>query len=272
MAGRFEGLTDEEWFQLEELFPDDVEKRSKGMPHTPFRNVINTLLYILITGCRWCDVPKGSNWASKSAAHRWLKRWESDGTLLELQNRTLGFAETQDQIDWDFGAVDGSFSAGKGGGKGVGHGKKGKGVLIHTLTDANGMPLANRTTPANGNERAQVIPLIDAVTPKTGKPGRPRKRLGVIAADKGYDSKELRGNLRRRGIRPQLPKRVWKSKKTRGRPIAIKVPRFQMERTFAWFQRKYRRLVVRWERLPNMFDAFLSLATIYIWLPKLIVG
>ncbi len=73
------------------------------------------------------------------------------------------------------------------------------------------MPLANRTTPANGNEREQVIPLLDTVKPK--KPGRPRKRVKVLATDKGYDSKELRDSLRKRGIRPQLPKRIWKSKK-----------------------------------------------------------
>lgn len=272
MAGRFEGLSDEEWAQLKELFPDEPEKRGRGMPHAPFRAVINILLYVLITGCRWCDVPKGPAWASKSAAHRWLKRWKTDGTLLELQSRILGLAEVQGQIDWNFGAVDGSFSPGKGGGKGVAHGHKGKGVLIHTLTEANGMPLANKTTPANGDERAQVIPLLDAVAPKTGKPGRPRKRLRVIAADKGYDSKELRSTIRRRGIKPQLPKRVWKSKKTLGRPISLDVPRFQMERTFAWFLWSYRRLVVRWERLPAIFEAFLSLATIHIWLPKLIVG
>jgi len=272
MTGRFEGLSDEEWDQIKELFPAYPEKRGRGMPHAPFRTIINTLVYVLITGCRWCDVPNGPIWASKSAAHRWLKRWQANGTLNQLQNRTLGIADIQGQINWEFGAVDGSFSAGKGGGEGVARGGKGKGVLIHTLTDANGMPLSNRTTPANGDERAQVIPLLDAVTPKTGKPGRPHKRLGTITADKGYDSKELRENIRRRGIRPQVPKRVWKSKKNRGRPILIKVPRFQMERTFAWFQRKYRRLAVRWERLPNMFDAFISLATIYIWLPKLIVG
>lgn len=40
-------------------------------------------------------------------------------------------------------------------------GGKGKGILIHTLTDAAGMPLANRTTPANGNEQAQVLPLLE---------------------------------------------------------------------------------------------------------------
>ena len=28
------------------------------MPRTPFSDVLNTLLYILITGCRWRDVPQ----------------------------------------------------------------------------------------------------------------------------------------------------------------------------------------------------------------------
>ena len=49
----------------------------------------------------------------------------------------------------------------------------------------------------------------------------------VLAADKGDDSKDKRAALRKRGIRPQWPKRVWKTKKNRGRPIKISVPRFQ---------------------------------------------
>ena len=164
------------------------------------------------------------------------------------------------------------FPPGKGGGEGVAHGGKGKGVLIHSLTDAAGMPLANRTTPANGNERAQVLPLLDAVRLRTGKQGRPRKRPKVLAADKGYDAKALRLQVRQRGIRAQIPKRVWKSKKPRGRPIKMDVPRFQAERTFAWFQKKYRRLVVRWERLAAGFNAFLAIAMIHIWIQRLILG
>jgi hypothetical protein len=66
------------------------------------------------------------------------------------------------------------------------------------------MPLANSTTPASGSEREQVIPLLDSVKVKTNKPGRPRKRVKVLAADKGYDSKEKRAALRkaRRGDTP----------------------------------------------------------------------
>jgi transposase len=164
------------------------------------------------------------------------------------------------------------FPPGKGGGEGVARGGKGKGVLIHCLTAGDGMPLAHRTTPANGDERAQVMPLLDAVKVRTGTRGRPRKRVKVLTTDKGYDAKALRQRLRQRGIRAQIPKRVWKTKTTRGRPIKNTVPRFQAERTFAWFQKKYRRLVVRWERLAACFEAFLAIACIHIWIHRLIVG
>jgi Transposase DDE domain len=116
------------------------------------------------------------------------------------------------------------------------------------------------------------VPVLDAVKVHTGKRGRPRKRLKVIATDKGYDAKALRQQLRKRGMRAQIPKRVWKTKHNRGRPIKNVVPRFQAERTLAWFQKQYRRLVVRWERIAACFDAFLAIATIHIWIHKLIVG
>lgn len=164
------------------------------------------------------------------------------------------------------------FPPGKGGGEGVARGGKGKGILIHTLTEGAGMPLATCTTPANGDERTQVLPLLDAVRLRTGKRGRPRKRLQVIVTDRGYDAHALRQRLRTRGIRAQIPKRVWKTKPPRGRPITRDMPRFQAERTFAWFQKKYRRLVVRWERLAACFTAFLAIATIHLWVQRLIVG
>jgi IS5 family transposase len=91
----------------------------------------------------------------------------------------------------------------------------------------------------------------------------------VLATDKGYDSKDKRAALRKRGIRPQIPKRVWKSRKNRGRPIKISVPRYQQERCFAWCQRKYRRLAVRWERQKVYFDSFIDLASIHIWIQRI---
>lgn len=93
MAGRFEGLSDLEWKLFEDIFPNMASKRGRGMPHAPYRYVLNSLLYILITGCRWCDLPRGEKWASKSSSHRWLKRWRSDGTFEHLQARILAIAD-----------------------------------------------------------------------------------------------------------------------------------------------------------------------------------
>jgi IS5 family transposase len=92
------------------------------------------------------------------------------------------------------------------------------------------MPLSSCTTAANGSEREQILPLLDSVKLKTLKKGRPKKRVKILVADKGYDSQEKRAALRRRGIRPQLPKRTYKTQKNKGRPIKISVPRFRTAR------------------------------------------
>lgn len=78
------------------------------MPPVPFRYVLNSLLYILITGCRWCYLSKGKILASKSSAHRWLKRWQEDGTFEHLQARILATADSQGLINWNYGAIDSS--------------------------------------------------------------------------------------------------------------------------------------------------------------------
>ncbi len=98
------------------------------------------------------------------------------------------------------------FPPGKGGGEGVGYGYKGKGILIHSITDANGMPLVAITTPAGGDERQQVLTMLAQIKLATGKPGNPKRRPKTLAADKGYDARWLRERLRTKGIRPQIKK------------------------------------------------------------------
>jgi transposase len=111
VSGRFEGLSDAAWVILSGLFPPPPEKRGRGMPHSPFRSVINSILYVLITGCRWSDLPIGrADFASKSSAHRWLMRWQDDGTLEKLYHGIIALADLSGKIDWSRTSVDGSFS------------------------------------------------------------------------------------------------------------------------------------------------------------------
>ena len=94
MPGRFEGLTDEQWKMIDPLIPE--EPYVFGRPHPDRRKLLNTILYVLITGCRWCDVPIGSQWAKRSTAHKYLGKWLIEGkwgsgakNRVFLQNRTL---------------------------------------------------------------------------------------------------------------------------------------------------------------------------------------
>jgi hypothetical protein len=158
------------------------------------------------------------------------------------------------------------------GGEGLASGRTGQGLSIPSRTDAVGLPWATRTTPANGDERAHVSPRLDGRHLRTGTRGRPRTRLKVLAAEKGYAAQDLRRRLRKRGIRLQSPTRVWKRRKPRGRQSNRAVPRDQAERTLAWCQRKYCRWVVRGERLAACFSAFLTMAMVHMWIHTLIVG
>jgi transposase len=59
MAGTLDGLSDLEWKLFADVLPPEPTKRGRGMPHVPYRKVVNTLLYVLITGCHGCDLPRG---------------------------------------------------------------------------------------------------------------------------------------------------------------------------------------------------------------------
>lgn len=108
MSGPFTGLTDKQWEIIEQFLPRH-EKRM-GRPPPDMRKVINTILYVQITGCRWCDVPKGEQWAPRSTAHEWLGKLQDMGIWERVKNELLTLADRFGLIDWSKGAVDGSFS------------------------------------------------------------------------------------------------------------------------------------------------------------------
>jgi transposase len=96
---------------------------------------------------------------------------------------------------------------------------------------------------------------VDAIEPikrPLGKPGRPRKRLAKLHADKAYDFPRCRQALRNRGIKARIARRGIDSSEKLGRH------RWVVERTLAWLAR-YRRLSVRYERRDEIHEAFLHL-------------
>jgi transposase len=105
----------------------------------------------------------------------------------------------------------------------------------------------------------QLLPLVDAIPAVRGRVGRPRRKPGLVQGDRGYDSQPHRNALRDRGIASQLAKRGTPHGSGLGRT------RWVVERSLAWLHR-FRRLAVRYERLPSVHEAFLSLGCALICL------
>ena len=167
----------------------------------------------------------------------------------------------------------GLFPPSPGGGEEVSHGYKGKGSLIHLLVDGNGQPLMTTTTAANGDERREVEKLLDK------RKELHKKILGnrmiILEADRGYDCAWLRQALLIRGIFPLIPYR-----KTNGRifpkteeiigSFHLEKKRWKVERAFAWIKRRCRRLMMRWERKAKIWNGFVMLGVIYMWVGNLV--
>ncbi len=82
----YQTLTDLQWQVLEPFFPNPV-KRTRGKPHTAWRKVLNSILFVLATKTKWDALPKHPEFASKSAAHRWYKVWKADGFLDQVLSK-----------------------------------------------------------------------------------------------------------------------------------------------------------------------------------------
>jgi transposase len=95
--------------------------------------------------------------------------------------------------------------------------------------------------------------------PVAGKRGRPRQKPDVVIADRGYDHDKYRRLLRARGITPRIARR----KTTHGSGLGRQ--RWVVERGFAHLH-NFRRLRIRYERLPEIHTALLVLAcSILCW-------
>jgi transposase len=168
----------------------------------------------------------------------------------------------------------GLFPPSPGGGKEVAHGYKGKGSLIHLLEDRLGHPISITTTAANGNERKEVEKLLDRVDVHLA-PRMLQGRMIVLEADRGYDCGWLRQALLIRNTFPLIPHR-----KIPGRDLVkteeicstfyLSKTRWVVERAFARLKRRCRRLLLHWERLPEIWSGFATLGLVYTWVKNLV--
>lgn len=244
-------LTDEQLDWLSQRIPDHPISPKGGRPPVEKRQAIAGIFWVLDNGAKWKDLPE--HFGSKSAVHRWFKKWVEDGVFEQLMRDAGECVEERDGYKLYECYIDGTFSKARGGGDGIGKTKAGKGVKIMVLVDARGLPVAVHTTSANPHESKLVQQLFDFML----SDDVPERVIG----DKAYDSDALDEELADEGVEliaPHRGNRKPENKTQDGRPLRRYKRRWKVERTIAWLQH-FRRLCIRWERSTTMFQGFLHL-------------
>jgi IS5 family transposase len=121
---------------------------------------------------------------------------------------------------------------------------------------------------ANRNDIIAFEEILNGISIKNGKVGRPKSHLKSVYADGIYDSKNTRNFLRKKDIISNIPINKRNRKKPKkGRPCTINDDyisvRGSIERVFGWLKARFRKLEIRYEYYAKYFDAFLDFSIFF---------
>ncbi len=244
---------------LSAKLPAPVAKTKHVIPNN---ELLNGVLFVLKTGCRWMDIPASVCVHDYSSCWRRLNFWRKKGALRLVWQHILVLLDKQGDIDLSLGNLDGSLvQSPKYQGTGYSSKHQRTGTNISLLTEKHGLPLTNVLAKGNRHD----IVSAEATVAKLRVGAKPR--VSELNADKGYDSSAFRRALRKRGIGTNIPERKFK---TRRKPHMDKAHfkfRAFTERTNAWLK-YFRKLRYRWDRKKAMFQAHVDLACLLICLRR----
>ena len=244
------------------------EPRAKtGRRPVPNHELLGGILYVLRTGCQWYELPASECTHHYSTAWRRFNFWRKKSALVGTWQDILKLLDAEGAVDLTLGHIDGSlvqspqFKSGTGySGK---HHRTGTNAVL--ATEKLGLPLASVTVKGNRQDRIVAVKVVEKI--RVGA----RRRLKKLNADKGFDGAPLRRKLRKKGIVPNIPERIFKKRRKRGRkPLYDKIAgRFRafVERTIAWLK-SFRKLRYRYERKKSMFQAWLDFSCLVVCLRR----
>jgi len=255
-------VTDAQWAVIEPLLPRTAPALG-GRPHVyPRRLIIDTISYVLVSGCAWRLVPH--DLAPWSIAYQWFRTWTKDGTwdrvheVLRDQVRTVDGRDRQPSA----AILDSQSIKSSEGGEQIGYdaGKRVRGRKRHLLVDTLGLVLRVVVHSASVQDRAGAKLVL------TGA----RQRfplLGLVWVDGGYvntvDAGLVDWAARTEGIEVVA---VPRNAEVKGFQVLPR--RWVVERTFGWLTR-CRRLTRDYERKTAHAEAMIKFAMIRLMAARL---
>lgn len=256
-------LTQSQYDWLAAKLPEPVSRTKHVVAND---ELLNGILFVLKTGCRWQDIPSSICAHGYASCWRRLNFWRKRGQLKLVWQHILVILDHEGKLDLSLGNLDGTLVQSPQY-QGVGYDSQHHryGTNISLLTDKQGLPLTDMTTKGNRNDIASAEATVNKL--RVGA----KRRVLELNADKGYDSKAFRKHLRSRGTGTNIPERKFKHRRKRGPKPHMDKNHFKfrafVERTNAWLK-YFRKLRYRWDRKKAMFQAHVDLACLLICLRR----
>ena len=223
--------------------------------------VLKVIWFVLVTGCRWKDVPQEMGCCGETARTR-LQAWERAGIWGQLHKLLLTMLRQENELHLETVIIDSTQVRAFGGGDATGPSpvdRRKKGTKYTLLVDRDGVPLVIRAVAANRSDQLEILPTVVSFPVVPGKPGRPRTHPEKLYADAGYDCEPTRSILRWLGIEPHIRRRNSENGSHLGRV------RWVVERTISWIK-GLRRMRVRYDRSGTSIDAWITIAAAVVCL------
>ena len=259
--------------QFERFVLPHLHLGSRGpQPKLSLHAIFNYILKLLYLGCQWKELPIARNENGKPEIHytriyRAFRRFQIHGCFDSIFTASVSLLHEKKYLDTSVIHGDGTTTAAKKGGDNLGFNghKHMKGDKVVAFCDRNCNVLAPFVTaPGNRNESPLLLNALPQVT-RIAKAVGLNLNKTIVSLDGIYDSRANRKAIFNRGMIPNI------NENTRGRQtpkpgrkrlfeIAIFKERFRtIERVFAW-EDKFKRLLLRFERISELHYALKSLA------------
>jgi transposase len=255
-------LTDRQWAVIEPLLPVR-DPRHGGRPlKFDRRLILDTILYVLRTGCAWRLVPH--DLAPWDAAYRWFHAWSADGTWRRVHEALRDRVREADGrgVQPSAAVLDSQSAKTAEGGQAIGYdaGKRVRGRKRHLLVDTNGLLLHRVVHSASVQDRAGARLVLHRLHDRF-------PALQLIWVDGCYVNVVDAGLIdwAQREERVEL---VVVPRNADVRGFQILPRRWVVERTFGWLAR-CRRLARDYERKTAHAEAMIDVAMIRLMAARL---
>lgn len=226
-------------------------------------SVINAILYVVVQGCKWRDLP--GDFPVWQTVYTYFRNWRTDGTwekihqhLRSLNRLMSGREESPSEVIVDSQSVPTSTMVNKA--VGYDSHKATKGRKRHAVVDTLGLLMCVLVTSASVPEREggkQVLARLQQL-------GKQFHRLYLVWVDGGYSGEPfLRFVMDTFGWIVQV---VLRPEESIGFVLLKK--RWVVERTFGWWN-WYRRLSQDYEYLPQNSETMIYIAMIRLMVRRL---